>query len=1716
MGRSRRRYRWLVVIGFLLAVLVGGLYTVARVSFEGEPAGTKLASQLNKIMRGRIEIGSIVWPADAIKTLMTGGWIPVELHDVKVWDDCALSAVAVGDPDELRTGDPNEDCMPDDHPDPEGKRRPRRLLVSTPLITADIDPHALLGFNFSFRNVYIHGGEALIEQTLEPYPLHAYDRQIVSIVTAFYPRMTAGFRAGIYADQPPPVFDLRDIHTDHLNLTIHVGPVAADEPTKDAKVGFAVTARIEDLAIDPAEDPAQQTHDSFLYMNAIDPLVFKFYVRLKALAKRGTMRVWDFGPRAAFHIPAEGEKFGAGRDEPMYEINATDIDLNRLAQLPTEWARKDYVANTLELEGSFRTIPCVDTDHGNKPPDPKDGALLTVSGQILDYWDRAYDGSWDLTFAGKNLAPTVHTCIKDNVRADNPNTEGTITLTGPFVTLPKVGLDLKNVDIDIPIAPKEEPVHLTLAEVHGAVDLVNETGTIDKTRALIQGGKEPGEIDLAAVFSTTTRFVSATVDIVKPVDATRFLPPALLAATGGQVWGHVHTSGDLDEGFALDDFDLSLGVSRADRRVHVHSGRIFTNDRFDTAKLENVAIAAGLSTIVVNGTVDQAHHKFGKVSIDGEFPDLNVWLKRLGYPAFAASAGGGHIVIDGDMSNPTVDIDTTLGGVPCIDKLVFHGRVHDNTLDIHRMTTSKFGGELTGSATIKLGDTPVIDKLHFAGNKLLVPRLCGLDKLGATGTLDKLELDLHGAVDKNRKPIDWLDYAQVYLSAPKLSVSGESFSNVSLCLNRKDDGDKCRTRNAHLDDDDLQECEAGKKGGFCAVVTAGRDAGGRFDATVAKLPPARGQRGARLGGTIALEDIPLTVLEPIIGKDKLGGMASATLHLSGSPEAPQATGAIELLRGFAMGAFLGDTQLAVEPATTENGQPGVSVKGSALAGRLAIAATLGTALPYALDAKVTVHRLEVDPFVDLAKVTGLDDPLTAWASGTIALKTELAPKSGKAAPDAWVELTELEATLQHRAADGRLTPLTLSARPQKDRPAVSLHVTPDLLEVACRDGRTPCNTVLATPVGDIEVAGHATTSEVTLRASGTLDVGRLAVLFDTVVDDLRGKAAFFAQVSGTIKQPKVEVSLDLEPKDARDMIQLRPVGTDTVVRIPGGLVKYANGALGFNAVTVDVVEDENVNEHNQLVLHGALQLDGLKPSAWGLYVEGRIAGRLLTLVAPAKIAQASGAVTIGPPSCASDDPNEAAPETCGALTLTGKGPLPLIDGTLSFGGRDGLRIIPRAGLRRELTFDRGSIDIRTDVTPDEHRTYTIDIGDVYGEGFGATMSIDQGEVSRIEGQIQLVDGAPSAHVTLDASNIPMRIPGTLDLTLSAERIRFDYRDGHLSVGCASGRPNENCGEIKLVNGLFTRSYELTDAVKPTPSTTATTPFWEDPANAWLRDADLDLQIDVQKFSVKNNIADPIDLHGQSLRLTNNPADPRLSGTISVDRGTFRIPATRANFTRTTGTVTFSSTESIANPRIEVTSDADYRDLTGQDHVVTLTITGPLANLSWDLKTSTGYNKSQTLALLVLGRNPEQLRRSLGDQAIGQDPTRVDPTTNPSASAADQLVKDLAGDWVSGLVGSSLTRLTRIDVLRFELGFGAIGIQAEKRFFENFSLVGEAEITTRGNTENFRGVVRTPWRLLLPTSSIELQGSYLRKDFLDPAELDITDGQARLVWKLFVP
>lgn len=1708
---SRNIRRWIVIACVGLVLLTGTAFAILRLRFEGPELGDNIASVLNKRMRGRIEIGSIEWPTAGLKKVLTGGWVPLTLRDVQVWDDCVLSAdVAGADAGALRTGDPNEDCTPDDRPDPDpaSKRKPRKLLLRTARVTVEIDVHALLfdKHDFVLRDVWIHGGEALLEQTHEPYPLHAYDRTIVSIMTAFYPRMKAGFRAGIYADSPPPVFDLRDIHIQDLNLTVHFNPYKV--PGQD-RIAYATTARLEGVDVDAGPD---RKDDTYLYMDPVDPLVAKFYVRLAVTARRGIVRIQDEGPRDAFRLPGgpprrelapSPEVYPPPGRTAAYEIALTDIRLNRLAQLPTEWPRKDFVANTLEIDLEARTLPCPASK--DEPPDPTQGARLHLTGELHNYWDRPYDGSWNLALDAKNLGPTIRSCIMPAIGGDN--LDGRITLTGPFIASPAIGLDLQNLDYDLALSAEEEPLRLTLAEVHGKIDLVNEQGYIDKTKALIRGGREPGEVNVSATFGLKPLNMHASVEIAKAIDVGRFLPAPVVAAAGKYVHGRLRANGDTEEGFALDDFDLSLGMTPKGRSLRVHRGRLFTSDGFDTIKIERVAVAAGRNNAVFDGWVKPAADDM-HVAVTGEFPELGLWLERFGAPVLATSAHGGTVVIRGRLKSPTVTfLAYELGGVPCLDTL----RVDSATVTPARVDakvrSGGLGGDLVGQVRVDTGGAlNRIHHLQVTGRRLDASRLCGLGR-AVKGTLDTVEAEVANAtIDPRRPPWGWLDHAKLYARAGRLDVHGDRYEQLHLCLNRRDDA-ACRPRPAYLDDDDLAQCEQGKRGGFCAVATATRPGGGQIDATIAKLA-GRAAGLDRLGGTISLADLPLALLERFLGRSVAGGLASTKLHLEGSPSSPQARGAFTLLRSWVAEAFVGDAQLAVAPARIAYGagqaMDGLSIRGGALAGRLQISGKIGTSAPFPVELAITGRRIELDVLLDLQQLVGLPEPVQAWASGTVTVKAELLP-ARPAEPEAWIELSEVWAIYNHRAADGRITPLRMSAvaPPDRDaRTAVSVRVTPSTIELACKDpgapgGRKACPTRIGTPAGVIDVRGHAQPSSIAIAASGVLDLSLLSSLADAMFDEVTGRAVLTASIGGTPDRPIYEAALELEHAMAR------PIGKDTVLEAPSGLIKIANGSLGFTDVKLRV-RDQHRDESGELHVKGNIALDGLRPVSWGVLISGKLAGKMLGVVAPGLVSSASGLARIE-----------------GDLLLSGTGARPTIAGAIVFDppppcapgaatAPDGtecrapgelprpIALIPR-GVGRELSFTRGRIEIET---TDDQRGYRLTIGDRRDPAANVRASIGgEGSFDNISGTVLLEGGAlTELDVTLDVKNIPFRVPGTLDLVVSATGIWLSKQGEHGKLGVH--------GTVTIIDGTYQRDLALTDQLLALgASGPPTKPFWEEYPT--IGDATLNLELFIKRFMVANNIAN-IELKSDKISIKNTPRDPRLGGAIDVARGEFRFPGTRAKFTRTKGTITFDTGSPAGNPTLDVTSDApDYRDLSGQNHVITLKIDGRLEQLGWDLRTSTGYNKSQTMSLIVLGRSSEQLRRSLGEQSLGGDPLRADPTTNPSQGFADQIVKDLAGDWVSGLLGDSLGRIIGLDVLRIEIGFGSIGFHVEKRILENLKLLGQTEQTIRGSTIDGRAELKTPYGF-----SVEL--GYLNKDFSDPAEQDIKDYGLRAVYRLFVP
>ena len=117
--------------------------------------------------------------------------------------------------------------------------------------------------------------------------------------------------------------------------------------------------------------------------------------------------------------------------------------------------------------------------------------------------------------------------------------------------------------------------------------------------------------------------------------------------------------------------------------------------------------------------------------------------------AQAGGTGGGSgnstVTITGNYKSPTVTVQTTLAGVPCMDKLSVNATYTASTgiATIHSIASTGLGGSINGSGRLSIpqGGLPRIEKLHIEGKRLDGSKLCGLAGT-LKGTIDTIEVDV--------------------------------------------------------------------------------------------------------------------------------------------------------------------------------------------------------------------------------------------------------------------------------------------------------------------------------------------------------------------------------------------------------------------------------------------------------------------------------------------------------------------------------------------------------------------------------------------------------------------------------------------------------------------------------------------------------------------------------------------------------------------------------------------------------------------------------------------------------------------------------------------------------------------------------------------------------------------------------------------------------------
>ncbi|MBL4633113.1 MAG: translocation/assembly module TamB domain-containing protein, partial [Kofleriaceae bacterium] len=602
-------------------------------------------------------------------------------------------------------------------------------------------------------------------------------------------------------------------------------------------------------------------------------------------------------------------------------------------------------------------------------------------------------------------------------------------------------------------------------------------------------------------------------------------------------------------------------------------------------------------------------------------------------------------------------------------------------------------------------------------------------------------------------------------------------------------------------------------------------------------------------------------------------------------------------------------------------------------------------------------------------------------------------------------------------------------------------------------------TTMTGPTGDFTLSGSGTEKKLDFKIEGSIAVQLLQPYLNRDFETMSGAIVVNGTLAGSVDDIQMSGSVRAQN------IVLKPNGQDTIINIPTGLVRIESTKLTITELRV-MVNDQFTSDVSELRIVGGIRLDNFRPVDWGVVIEGRLAAKLLLIAAPEDVSAASGSAAI-------------------SMSLFGSGPD--IDGSIEFDARAPFALTPRLA-RREFSFHSGLI-LFTDQ-------------DLYLENLQSTID-GEGQITDITGEISMVDWVPvDVDVEVSAYNLLYRIPQTLELNVNLDRF-------HIVGGAVDGL--EISGDIEIADGRFIQRWDpIIDSFRKIPPTATEPSIFE--TVPILGNADIDINLFTQAFFIENNVAD-IEFKG-GVNIKGTPLVPVFDGDIQVAQGTFKFQGMRAKFERTSGSVRFSPglIFPAETPYLDIVSESEFRSSDGQQHLITLHLVGPYSELNWDLSTSTGLNRTQTLQLIYLGRTPDEVRKKLlGDDAISTRPGDLSSQTVESDSPLqdfDEVAKEYSSTLFASIIGDRLRDVTKLDVARLQLGTGSVGFYGEKNVTRSFLLTGEIERSLTGWEWNATGRYRV-------NDIANVEFGAVQQSFDDEADEDISKGSASITFREFI-
>lgn len=206
-----------------------------------------------------------------------------------------------------------------------------------------------------------------------------------------------------------------------------------------------------------------------------------------------------------------------------------------------------------------------------------------------------------------------------------------------------------------------------------------------------------------------------------------------------------------------------------------------------------------------------------------------------------------------------------------------------------------------------------------------------------------------------------------------------------------------------------------------------------------------------------------------------------------------------------------------------------------------------------------------------------------------------------------------------------------------------------------------------------------------------------------------------------------------------------------------------------------------------------------------------------------------------------------------------------------------------------------------------------------------------------------------------------------DLKFSGKDIRYAAMGGPLRLEMDTeltwtGTPKKSMlsGDMIIQNGLYARNFSIFDQLtgSRTPPVVAVKTIEAE------QSLGLNLRIrNAGEIRIRNNAANvtlSADIHA-----TGTEARPHVVGIIQAEEGTLNYVGIRFNIAR--GLVEYRG--DLDNPYIEFVGDRDIYSTTDQNYLVTLTLSGPLNNLKYDLSSSPPQDRASLISLILTGAPP---------------------------------------------------------------------------------------------------------------------------------------------------